>query len=127
MVTAGGCGCGLGTCGFAAGVGFAATGGAGWGEGAIADLGRSLGREGIVGVDGAVGVPGAVGASWMGLKSLSFSGFGAGEMDRDGGFWGGWGVTPSEGLLMFSKRASSDETGLWGGVRLAVGSDGDRG
>ena len=119
-VTAGGWG--FGTCGFGAsdglfegiGGGVAAAGSTSWWrrDGATrAGFGRSFGLVGIVGVVGVEGVE-EIGAacSCSNFKSFSRSGLGAGEIGLEGGLCCCDASSP--GLVMFSKRASKDDTGL---------------
>lgn len=73
----------------------------------IIDLGRGWGLAGTMGVERAVEV-----ASWVGLKSRSRSGLGAGEIGRDGAD-GGDAASGAFPEPMFSNRARSDDTGFW--------------
>lgn len=66
-------------------------------------------------MDGVVGVETVV--SCVTLKSLSLSGFGAGEIGREGGLLAraagtGVGLVAGASLPRFSKRARMEETGL---------------
>lgn len=90
-------------------------------------LGFSLSLAGTTGVDGVVGV--AADVSCVTLKSLSLSGFGAGEIGREGGLLAratGMGAglgTAGVSLPRFSKRARIDETGLCGQSQSRVSLD----